>query len=585
MTALRVTSFGGIIPRLGDRNLPDNNAQYALNAKLFSGELRAWWEPLLLSTISTPANPVDFYFFEYLGGEQFLGFTEKTDVVRAALINDAYKRLYWTNSSGAFITTMADVVAPIAPAKLGVPTPAFGTFTVAAVGGTPALAETRVYTAILVSKYGEEGSNGPTFLVNGNADGTWTVTGLNTVTYDVSYINMEKVRLYRTITSSTGVDYRQVNEWLLTLPPPASYVDNVSATTLASAPALQSLTWTPPPAGLQGLTGVAGGFMVGFVGRTVYFSEPYFPHAWPEEYQKAVEDDIVAIGTYGNTVVVTTKGQPQIAIGTVPAAMSFTKIETNLPCISNRSLVSTVGAVLYASTDGLVSVSDGGINIVSKPFVTKDEWLSQFATPTMRSGIYSDRYLSFYSNTLGFCIGFDDPSTAFTELQYPPQVIAVHNDKFTGRTMFLSTSGKVYEWDGTFGTSQTYTWRTKPFMTPKPVNFGAGQIRGSFLTAPAPDAPALPVTPSEHATNDDVINSMAINGRIAGPVVPDAVGAVSFKYYADNVLVYSRLVTGEDAFRLPSGFKAVRHEFEISGTTPIYSVTVAETMKSLEKVP
>lgn len=584
MGALRVINFGGIIPRLSDRALPDNNAQYALNAKLFSGDLRAWWQPAHLATLATPATPLDFYFFKYLGDEHYIGFSENTDVVRAPLINDAYNRLYWTNSVGAYVTTMPDVIAATAPTRLGVPAPSFTTFTVVPTGGTAATAETRVYTAILVSAYGEEGPNGPTVTASGNADGTWTINGLDTHAYDsATYTNITHIRLYRTITSTSGVDYRQVNEWTLGAAP-AAYVDNVTATVLASSPALQSITWIPPVAGLQGLIGMAGGFMVGFKGKTIYFSEPYYPHAWPLQYQQAVEDDIVALGTYGNVLVVTTAGQPHAAIGTVPGAMSFQKLESMLPNISARSLVSTATAVLYASTEGVVSISEGGIGIISKPFLTRDEWASRFASNEIRAAVYQDRYLWWYSDSLGAIIGFDDPSTAFTELHYDPGVVAIHNDRFTGRTMFLRDDKKIYEWDGTYGNAMLYTWRTKPFMLPTPANFGAAQLRGDFgavLTVESEPAPSTPLA----SLGTWAWGAYPWGGRTAIETPPDEVAAVTFKLYVDDALIYTKLVENESPFRLPSGYKGVKVEVELSGSTSIYSMTLASTMKALAQIP
>lgn len=597
MANLRVTNFGGIIPRLGKRLLPDSNAQYALNAKLFSGELRAWWQPTTLATLPdieyeipgdppTPATtpPVDFYFFQYEGDDYYSGFRFKTDVVRAPLINDAFDRVYLSDETGAYITTLPDMAALNPPIALGVPAPVITAFTVTATGGTDALAETRVYVAILVSAYGEEGAPSGAVLESGNADGTWTIDDLDTFSYDSTlYPNITHLRLYRTITSSTGVDYRQVIEWDIGSVP-NSYVDNVAATVVASSPVLQSLAWTPPPVGLQGIVAMAGGFMAGFVGKTIYFSEPYFPHAWPEEYQQAVEDDIVALGTFGNTLVATTVGQPYGAVGTVPAAMSFMKFEAMLPCMSSRGLVSTAASVLYPSPDGLVSISEGGIGIVSKNYVTKDEWESRFATSTMRAAVHGDRYFSFYSNSLGFIIGFDDAATAFTELQRDEGVIAVHNDRFTGRTLYLTSAGKVMEWDGNFGTAMTYTWRTKPFLVPKPLNFGAIQIRGTFNDAPNVETPVVVADVFGYDLNGITINTVPINGLVSGALVVDAPSSVVAKVYADDVLIWTGVFMSETPRRLPSGFKAVQWEIEVSGSVPLYSLVMASTMKELEQV-
>ncbi|MEF4262402.1 hypothetical protein U9Z10_23490, partial [Escherichia coli] len=68
--AIRITLFGGIVPRLADRGLPDNAAQFAMNAKLFSGELRAWNNLRALATLPI-SNAKTVYHYTYNGTDQY----------------------------------------------------------------------------------------------------------------------------------------------------------------------------------------------------------------------------------------------------------------------------------------------------------------------------------------------------------------------------------------------------------------------------------------------------------------------------------------------------------------------------------
>lgn len=587
MTAIRVTNFGGIIPRIADRVLPDSAAQYALNAKLLSGELRAWWEPALIQACPAAAGPtaaVDFYPFTSGGNRYFMAFSVPTEVAKAPLLNDAFERLYFTNANGSFVTTKAREIASLPPFRLGVPAPAVPGLTVVPTGGS-GTAETRVYTVTLVSAFGEESANGPVITASGFPNGTWTINNLNAVTYDsVTYTNITKLRLYRTITSSTGVDYRQVNEWTLgSVPNP--YVDNVAATVVAANPVLESFVWSPPPTGLRGLVPIAGGFMAGFVGRTLFLSHPYYPHAWPEDYQLAVEDDIVALGHYGNTIVIATSGQPYLATGTTPESMSLARYETALPCVSSRGLVSTAASVLYPAPDGLVTVSGGGIDIATRTLCTRDEWLTQFVSPNMVAAVFADRYMAFYGASLGFVLGFEDPTTAFTELQYPGVVTTMHTDRETGEVLLLTSDNNISSWDKTIGLPQTYTWRTKKFMLPKPGNFGALQLRGDFDQDF--DIPPTSVPPAAGWS----LNVQAVNGAlINGPVVPQTTlppppDVVTVKVYADNVLRQVISVNSDRPYRLESGYKGHMWELEVSGAVSLFSVVLASTIKELEQIP
>ena len=135
---------------------------------------------------------------------------------------------------------------------------------------------------------------------------------------------------------------------------------------------LPSEDWIAPPAGLKGLRLMANGAAVGFVGKTLYFSEPNLPHAWPNQYP--ADYRIVGVGTFGQSAAFLTDAFPYVLSGVDPAAMSFEKLSLPQACVSIDSIVETGAAVYYASPDGLVMISSGGIDIVTKNILTPEQW-------------------------------------------------------------------------------------------------------------------------------------------------------------------------------------------------------------------
>lgn len=584
MTVIRVSGFGGIIPRLGKRLLPDSNAQYALNAQLFSGELRAWQKPKLLATFPIAAQDVYHYRRRDDNTDHYIPFDRKTDVVKAPIINDAYGRLYWTNGTAMYTTTMDDVEASIAPVVTGVPAPAFTTpITVTAAGGTTATAETRVYTVILVSKYGEEGAPAlaSTITVSGNADGTWTVAHLDALNTSGLNANITKIRLYRTI-DAANVTYREVAEWDIGTQP-ASYVDNVSNTTLSTNAAMQSLDWTPPPAGLSGLCAGPGGMLAAFTGKTVRFSVPFFPHAWPEAYQLALEDDIVAMGWVGSMLIIGTTGRPGVIQGTGPTSLSLQRFDEVLPCLSAHSLVTTSAAVFYASLDGLLAIGPQGVNNVTQAYATRKDWIERFSPASLSGAVYQGRYFGFYSSQLGFSLGFDDATTGLTDLQYDGLTL-VKNSAVDNSAQML-VGNKLYQWDEQTLNPLLYVWRTKPFVVPKPCNMGVLQLRGDFIAGQTNQATApTPINPTGFAVDDNAVNEISING-IGGVEQSLSSNTVGVKIYGDGKLRWVGSVRSEAPVRLPSGFKCTQWEIELSGSLSVFSVVIATTMQELEAVP
>lgn len=585
MAALRIDLFGGRIPRLAARRLPDSAAQQAMNTRLSSGELRPWWQPKVLTTLSI--KPKSVYRYLHDGVAKFMAFTRYTYVVESALINDAFDRVYYSDADGFFITTKADYEAGNPASVVGVPPPACPQFAVEATGGTSNTVETRVYVTTLVTKYGEESAPANLRTLSGNADGAWRLTGLNSLVYDsATYTNVAKLRVYRTLTSGTGVDYRMVEEFSIGAIP-SSTLDSVESTVLASRPTMDTLAWSTPVEGLTGVIAMSGGFNAGFKGRTVYFSEPYYPHAWPEDYQLAVEDDIVALGTYGNTLVIATKGRVAVAVGTTPAAMSLVTDGKIAPCVSAQGLVSTSGAVLYPSYEGLVSVSDAGVQVITQAFMTRDEWM-RLGPENIKGALYENRYLGFYSSSMGFSFQFDDPATAWTDVQHPG-VNGVATDGVTGRTLLLA--GKdVLEWEGDTDNPMAYSWRSKPFPLPKPVNFAVLQLRAAFgeVDESRPDAYPYPddALDDELGINTSGVNEgEAVNGPAAVATDDPSYSGVLVSLYVNRTLRWQKMVRSEAPQRLPSGYKGDEVEIEMSGSVPVFSVAIATTAKELEAVP
>lgn len=597
MRTIRVTNFGGVVPRLGSRNLPDNNAQLSENTKLFSGELRAWNRGRKVATVGVD-TPRTVYRYDYQGAARFLAFQEPTWVVKAPLINETLGRLYWAGSQGVKYNSAQRIEAALPPYNLGVPTPTVNA-SVSAVGGASELITTRVYIVALVGPFGEEGPTSLPFKTSGKVDASWVVNGLDSVTFDnARFPAVTRLRLYRTVTSDTGVDYRRVAEWPISSIP-STFEDTVPDTQAAVAPVYESFDWTPPPPDLTGIISVAGGFLAGFRGRELWFSVPYFPHAWPESYKLAVEDDIVALGTFGNVVVVTTKGEPYAAVGSNPAVMTLSKYDKVLPCVSAQGLVATSGAVLYPSYDGLVSISSDGYRIISQPYVTKDEWLSRFSPRGIRASVYQDRYFAFFNSKFGFTIGFDDPSTGFTSIELDG-VSSVDLDRTTGQT--LVTIGRdVYEWDDDRGDRLVYQWKSKPFLIPKPANFAVLQLRGDF-TQVVPGWGT--VTPPVVDVLGHGFNMLTYNGRKVVSTVAGQRGPVGFPFngpgvpgkaaliettvrtrvWCDGTLMWEGSVDSERPYRLPSGRKGVLWEIELEGKTAVFSATISTTAIGLEGV-
>jgi hypothetical protein len=130
---------------------------------------------------------------------------------------------------------------------------------------------------------------------------TVTLSGFATAT---SGRNITKQRIYRLQSSiATGADLFFIAERNDTA---SNYVDSSAVDDFSEV--LPSRDWNHPPDTLEGLVSLPNGMMAAFVGKDLYFCEPYRPHAWPQKYVLTIDYNIVALGAYGTTIVVMTEG-------------------------------------------------------------------------------------------------------------------------------------------------------------------------------------------------------------------------------------------------------------------------------------
>ena len=90
MTGFFLTDFGGMAPMVSPRLLAPNQAQNAINAKLWSGELRAYRDPTAVVTPSKAGTKKTIYRFgqDVTNEAQYwFHWTVDVDVVRGPVNN------------------------------------------------------------------------------------------------------------------------------------------------------------------------------------------------------------------------------------------------------------------------------------------------------------------------------------------------------------------------------------------------------------------------------------------------------------------------------------------------------------------
>lgn len=539
MPAIHIKAFQGLKPILEPLLLQQSEAVTATNVRLVSGALEPLknWTTLKVLTKTAPQT-IWRYGNDSAEANWWLEFLADTDVMRSPIAADPYGRVYWADGGvpkyGPNSLVISGSSYPGGSYDLGLPAPAAAPV-ISSFAAPPnaASSEVRVYVYTYVSAYGEEGppsaASAPATM---DPAGPVTVSGMSVA--PVGAYNVATKRLYRSSTVGSAAQFQFVAEIPVAT---TSYVDSISQAALGEV--LPSADWVAPPVGLRGLKALPNGAAIGFKGNTAYLSEPNLPHAWPNEYP--IEEPIVGIGVFRQSAVLLTNGRPYLMSGADPAAMSVERMELPQACVSKRSIVDTGDGVLYASPDGLVSISSAGIDIITKSLMSREQWLA-YNPSSMVAAVHDNKYHVAYQTTGGvrgmLTFDFSGQGAVMTSNQVntATAVTAMYSDPRTD-TLYLARGAEIVRFNA--GTAMTYTWRSKKFRAPFHLNFSKGQV------------------------------------------IAD--GPVTLRLIADGVQRMQKVASGSGIFQLPSGFRGLDWEIELAGESKVTQVSIATSAQEIRE--
>lgn len=560
--------------------------------------------------------------------------TVDVDVIRSPIVNDSFDRYYWAGDGRPQMNTYARIENGDDPYFLGVPGPVNALSVAPQTAGTD---EARVYMYTFQSEFGEESQpSPPTDVIYGNA-GTWDLTNFDTTIPDSANRPPNfKINIYRTVSGGISTNFYRVAQIDLGT---ASYPDSIETTVVAASPLLESTAWAEPPIDMEGFVVMPNGYLVGWKGRRLVFSEPYRPHAWPAGYELSTEYPIVGLVVWGSTLVIGTKSQPYFGQGTTPLSFTTQKLDAVEPCLSRRGMVATTAGAYYPSVSGLVLANSSGVRIITQDILTKEEW-SAYNPTEIFAAQFGLQYIAFTSSKFGFIFNPTEQNTKLVELDSFSEVAGIETDNYTGNVLILKDN-RAMEWDPSNVERLNWRWQSKVHQFPQPLNFGAARVSflggsddqsvdtgahyqpyNTALFAAVPSGTAGGLSPQPKNPGLNTLNGGSLNGSgkapsdplLAAPaqasgLVPSWIGAEtrqplggSLMYpivqlnsqllsirlqikVGDNADVkFDRVIYNGAIFRLPSGFKSDVWQFNLMGNTDLYSVEIATTPRQLKVV-
>lgn len=416
--------------------------------------------------------------------------------------------------------------------------------------------ETVVYTSYVytfVNDIDEESApSDPSETVKRNVNSSVVVITPTVVPTGLDEYNIEKKRIYRAVTGSTGTVYRFVAEVDLS---DAEFVDNLSDEELGEV--LETEGWDLPPNDLRNILALPNGIMVGSAGNQLCFSVSGHPHAWPIEYRLPTDTPIVALGNVDTTVFLGTESFVYTASGNSPDAYSMSKPGSPHACTSERSLAYLTGVgVIFAGPDGLMlSAGPTQVENLTATIFTKDQWAA--IDPTSILGVSHDEtYWFFFDNgdeASGYAL--EPGPNGFGLIKLGMHASAAYSDPITD-TLYLvlddydeptdellpdgsgvepitPTGTDIYVWNGD-DDRMTYRWRGKLWMLPMELAFQQAKIRAADYDA------------------------------------------LVFRLYTNEGLLLEEVVVSDEGFTLPMSYDYKEMEIELVGRSRVRTVQTVE---------
>ncbi len=481
MPAIDIISMHGEMPRVLPHMLPDGYSTLAQNCHFRFGVITPVNDDQK-SEVIFDMNPETLFLYSQ---NKWFTWSGVVDVVRSPVAQDPYGRVYYTDGqypkvTSAQIATSGSGPYPANSYRLGVPAPE-SAITCSVLNPPPVEGteeddakddETRFYTQTFVTAYGEEGPPGPqsselTVKQGGSVDLTMQPPPLQNS-------NITRRRIYRSVSGGGNADFLLVTELDAGV---LSFHDDLLAEQLG--PALETWHYVMPPDNMTGLCMMANGIAAGFAGNEVMFSEAFLPYAWPDSYRQTTEDDIVAIAPVGTALVIATKGQPYLFSGVSPSNISGAKLPLTQACVSRQSMVVMDGFVLYAGTNGLVSVSgDGNALIATEKLLSPEQWRDMFNPSSIKAYQYRGEYVARYTKTDGsqavFIFNPQDMDIRHMSMTFD----TAYNDTSTD-TLYLVKGRELSVSQGA-NTPLPLVWRSKTFIAQENTSFSCLRIKAPY---------------------------------------------------------------------------------------------------------
>lgn len=559
---LQFTGFQAAVPKTSSRLLEDTAAQVALNCDLQRGQLSALQGLAMVQRITKPGDMRSIFRLDG-EGHNWLAFPEDVSVVRSAnySVDPGEARILWSDGVGypkqtsEALGCVGDAATwPAVARRLGLPAPPAAPTVTDPVthGSAEKLIGSRVYVYTYVNDYGEEGPPSAAtgvvdYYTNADQDTAMalTVSAMRPPAEAMDGLVLSKVRIYRSVQGSTDGAFFFVTEldYAVAIGEFYEFTDALLDSDVTVNETLSTALWIrPPDTGFANLSWANNGMLAGSVGNKLLVSETSVASAWPDEYSRTMESEIVGLGVLDDAIVVLTRTRPYVVYGQSPDALAEKRLPFHQGCVAALSIAHAPGMVLYAAPDGIFAVAGMDGKMVTAGAYTREQWQA-LGPEDLVSAVHDGSLIAFIRGTPRGIMFSLESFSGVVDLDVGVEVwglCVVEPDDALYLLTRDSEGYAVQAWRQGAG-ALPYVWRSGIRMHRKQVNYGAVRVDGDFS-----------------------------GGRSA-----------TIRLLTGERLRAEKTVDAAGVYRLKAGFTAGEYVVEVAGTADVVAVTLGQSVQEL----
>jgi hypothetical protein len=359
-----------------------------------------------------------------------------------------------------------------------------------------------------------------------------------------------------------------------------TYIDGGSPVAASLDTYLAGHFYPPHPYTYKLITATEGGWIAAATSDgNVCISERYMTHAWPTENTLKIPGTLTGMVAFYDNLFIGTDNEPYIvsigvgeALNTQVSPKPFHESYACLP----GSMVRSGSGALYASSAGLVALSQDGMRVITAG-------LANGVRP-----IYHIKYTA--ADTTQQCTDLSFQDTSYGAY-FRGTYFGFCSIPTVDEGVFLST-GYMFDTGSTLdGSHPTQRLATFDYPDGTVISHCITNDGLAVLANNAVWTMALPNMPNKNSYSKSLkqcyrwkSKKYVFPGTVTfafAKVVHDCDGFVRLKIYCDGICVYDTAVSGSQPIALPPSVVGVTWEVEVHGTATVHEIHMATSISEL----